>query len=311
MRGKIILISLFFLLSAFLILGNNNGGGSEIFLSPFPGSKVIYHEQKSFNEFYFLKAQKIFPDKYNNLKNCKQIKVEGKVTKVIYGLPKNRSAYEVFKNYELALKKSGFIFLSKIRTKFIRDFVGKVCKFPDIWGFGSEDNNAHFYISAKSPRGDKYVSVYVGDGYLGRPGKAAVGVVEVKNMETGLITAKNIKEELDSYGHVALYGIYFDFNKANIKPESEPTIKEIAKFLKKNPGVKLYVVGHTDNVGKLEYNMELSKKRAESVVNELVTKYGISRDRLKPFGVGPLAPVATNKTKEGRAKNRRVELIEQ
>lgn len=130
-------------------------------------------------------------------------------------------------------------------------------------------------------------------------------------MEKGLIKAEDIYRTIKNEGKVAIYGIYFDFDKADIKPESKPTIEEIAKFLKEHPEIKLYIVGHTDNVGKLEYNMELSKRRAEAVVKELVEKYGIKSDRLKAFGVGPLAPVAPNSTEEGRAKNRRVELVEQ
>jgi len=112
-------------------------------------------------------------------------------------------------------------------------------------------------------------------------------------------------------GSASVYGIYFDFDKADIKPESEPAIKEIAKLLQENKTLKLYVVGHTDNVGSLDYNLKLSKARADAVIRELTTKYKISPDRLKAFGVGSLAPVATNKTEEGRAKNRRVELVEQ
>ncbi|MEO0287903.1 MAG: OmpA family protein, partial [candidate division WOR-3 bacterium] len=132
-----------------------------------------------------------------------------------------------------------------------------------------------------------------------------------KEMETGLITAKDIYEKLKTEGHIAIYGIYFDFDKADIKPESEPTLKEIARFLRENPEIKVYIVGHTDNVGKLDYNMELSRKRAENVVKELVNKYGISKERLKAFGVGPLAPISSNDTEEGRAKNRRVEIVKE
>ena len=86
--------------------------------------------------------------------------------------------------------------------------------------------------------------------------------------------------------------------------------KEIAKLLHQNKGLKLYVVGHTDNVGKLDYNMKLSKARADAVLKELVMKYKVSAQRLKAYGVGSLAPVASNKSDEGRAKNRRVELVE-
>lgn len=111
-------------------------------------------------------------------------------------------------------------------------------------------------------------------------------------------------------GHVAVYGIYFDTDSDKIKPESEPTIKAIADMLKANPSLKVYVVGHTDMTGTLEHNMDLSSRRATSVMNALVTKYGITASRLKSKGVGPLCPVASNKSEDGRGKNRRVELVE-
>jgi OOP family OmpA-OmpF porin len=123
--------------------------------------------------------------------------------------------------------------------------------------------------------------------------------------------AKSMAQDISATGKVAIYGIYFDFNKADIKPESEPTLKEIAALLKQNSKLNLYVVGHTDNVGTLAANMDLSQRRADAVVQVLVSKYGADAKRLKAQGVGPLCPVASNKTEEGRAKNRRVELVEQ
>ena len=137
-------------------------------------------------------------------------------------------------------------------------------------------------------------------------------IVEKAEMVQEVVAdAKSLMNAIQTTGHASIYGIYFDFNKADIKPESEPALKEIARLLRQNPDLKLYVVGHTDSAGRLEYNMKLSKARANAVMNELTTKYKISAGRLKAYGVGPLAPVASNKTDEGRAKNRRVELVEQ
>ncbi|MDH5386669.1 MAG: OmpA family protein, partial [Candidatus Aminicenantes bacterium] len=107
-----------------------------------------------------------------------------------------------------------------------------------------------------------------------------------------------------------VYGIYFDLDSYTIKPESEPTLQAIADMLKANSSLKVYVVGHTDMTGKLDYNMELSLKRAGSAVDALVNTHGIAADRLKAQGVGPLCPVSTNSTEEGRKLNRRVELVE-
>jgi len=116
---------------------------------------------------------------------------------------------------------------------------------------------------------------------------------------------------LASSGRVALYGIYFDTNKAEIKAESKPALDEIAKLLQKEAKLRLHVVGHTDNVGGYDANLLLSKRRAEAVVSALVKNYGIAATRLTANGVAYLAPVAVNTTEEGRAKNRRVELVPQ
>jgi outer membrane protein OmpA-like peptidoglycan-associated protein len=117
--------------------------------------------------------------------------------------------------------------------------------------------------------------------------------------------------DINSTGHVSVYGIYFDTGKAEIKPESDTAIAQISKLLKNSASLKLYVVGHTDNVGTIDANMKLSKDRADAVVNSLITKYGIQAERLKSYGVASLTPVASNDTDEGRAKNRRVELVKQ
>jgi OmpA-OmpF porin, OOP family len=123
--------------------------------------------------------------------------------------------------------------------------------------------------------------------------------------------AEAMGNDIDATGHVSIYGIYFDTGKAEIKPESDAAIAEIAKLLKTNSALKVYVVGHTDNTGSFDANMQLSKDRASAVTNSLVSKYGIVASRLKAYGVSSLSPIASNKTEEGKAKNRRVELVEQ
>jgi len=123
--------------------------------------------------------------------------------------------------------------------------------------------------------------------------------------------AEAMGNDINTTGHVSMYGIYFDIGKAEIKPESDAAIAEIAKLLKNNNALKVYVVGHTDNAGSFDANMKLSKDRATSVSNSLVSKHGIASSRLMAYGVSSLSPVSSNKTEEGKAKNRRVELVEQ
>lgn len=137
-------------------------------------------------------------------------------------------------------------------------------------------------------------------------------IVEKQFMEQDVTAnADTMAKSIKDTGKAAIYGIYFDSGKAEIKPESEPALKEITKMLQTDPNLKLYVVGHTDNQGGYDYNMKLSKERADAVVKSLVSQYNVNASRLQPCGVGPVAPVTSNVTEEGRAKNRRVELVAQ
>ena len=122
--------------------------------------------------------------------------------------------------------------------------------------------------------------------------------------------AAQMGDALSQTGEVAIYGIYFDTGKSDLKPESDAALAEIAKLLASKPALKVYIVGHTDMVGDAASNVKLSLARAQSVVAALTGKYSIAASRLIPWGAGPYAPVASNRTEEGRAKNRRVELVE-
>jgi len=139
-----------------------------------------------------------------------------------------------------------------------------------------------------------------------------LNIVEREIMKQEVVAnADAMGNDINNSGHVAVYGIYFETGKADINPESAAAISQISILLTNDKSLKLYVVGHTDNVGTIETNMKLSKERADAVVNSLITSYGIPAERLKSFGVASLAPVVSNDTEEGRAKNRRVELVKQ
>ena len=143
-------------------------------------------------------------------------------------------------------------------------------------------------------------------------GKYGLTIVQKEAMAQDIVAnADAFLNDLKTTGHAAVYGIYFDTGKSDIKPESAQTISEVAKLLKNAADLKVYVVGHTDNVGALEANMKLSQSRADAVTQALVRDHGISASRLKAYGDGPYAPISSNDTEEGRAKNRRVELVKQ
>ncbi len=133
---------------------------------------------------------------------------------------------------------------------------------------------------------------------------AVIGAIENKMVDAGAM-AKGLREK----GHIALYGIYFDTDKAVIKPESRPTLDEIAKLLRAQPQLNVVIVGHTDSQGTFDYNVDLSRRRADAVAAELARSYKIANTRLRTAGVGFLAPIGSNASDDGRALNRRVELV--
>ncbi len=137
-------------------------------------------------------------------------------------------------------------------------------------------------------------------------------IIEKQAMVQEVVSSAELfRSGLNTSGHVEVPGIFFDTGKSVLKPESEAAVAEIAKLLKSDPVLNVYVVGHTDNVAALDLNMRLSRARAEAVVQALEAKHGIAAGRLSGQGVGPLSPVADNGADEGRAKNRRVELVKQ
>ncbi|MFC1896519.1 DUF4892 domain-containing protein [Thermodesulfobacteriota bacterium] len=280
----------------------------------YSGSEIIEYEAKSYDE-YRLVLGTPGRDANNNVVPSKSQHLEGKVTRILYKGPKGRSTLEVYRNYEKALKNAGFDTLFACS----RDNCGGLFSYtmaPPLHRYAMEGGDTR-YIAAKLSRkeGDVYVSLYIVEhtlmsDFMNHP-MVQLDVVEMEPMDEGLVTvnAEAMADDITSVGHVALYGIYFDTNLAAIKPESAPALREMARLLRQNPDMSLYVVGHTDNVGGFEYNMDLSRRRAKAVAEALVSGHSIDGARLTPKGVGLLAPVASNETEEGRAKNRRVELV--
>jgi OmpA-OmpF porin, OOP family len=259
----------------------------------------------------------------------KEKRVEGTLTRLLYLVPAERSTLEIYKNYEEELKKADFTILYECRGD---DECGKLFH-QAIWSqeralhntkdlemvFNSPEDQRVMVAKQTSDRGDVYALLYIARNASSVPEWASkrvtvlLEVLETAKMDNNMVKvdADKMSKEIDVSGHIALYGIYFDVDKSDIKPESAPLLSEIAKLLKHNPSLSLYVVGHTDNTGTFEHNQNLSRKRAESVVKFLIQNEHIDAKRLKGYGVGPLAPIATNDTEEGKAKNRRVELIKQ
>jgi len=254
---------------------------------------------------------------------------EGELWRIIYMDPADRSPLEVFRNYQQSLRKAGFTLLYSCD----KDACGR--NFNElIYPRGDKMHNSgaardafaldqdRHYLAAElaNDKGVARVALYVArDGNAGYnykgPGRTMtyLQVVKGQPMETNMVKvdAAAMARGIAAKGHVAVYGVYFDTDKAILKPGSAPALEQMAKLLRDNPALKVYVVGHTDNVGTLDYNLGLSAQRAEAVTHALETTYRIAPSRLTAKGVGPLAPIASNQSEAGRAKNRRVELVRQ
>jgi outer membrane protein OmpA-like peptidoglycan-associated protein len=212
-----------------------------------------------------------------------QITVAGRKTVLTYGVSPGTapaSSAEILGNYQNAIKAVG----------------------------GAVTWSSRFHAHLRLEQGGRKTWVKVS---ALNPSSYSLTIVEERGMRQVVqADADAWLKDILATGRAAVYGIYFDTDKAVVKAESEPTLAEMAKLLKGNPNLNVYIVGHTDSTGAYEHNVQLSRERAGAVVSALVAKHRIPAGRLQAAGVGPLSPAASNRGEEGRAKNRRVELVE-
>lgn len=251
------------------------------YLSGMPDYDIWSAEDKEFDAHQFCDGKKL-------------VTVEGKLWKREYGLKndgKEASGLQIIRNYVNAIKNMG----GTILIEGARDAVEKVCE--------SEERYAR-QVTGKVTKGGSELWIEVG--YHEFNGTYVITLVEKQLMKQD-VTASALLDALNQQGHVALY-INFDTGKSTIKPESEQIIAQIVEMMKSNPDLKLSVEGHTDNVGSPKSNQPLSEERAKAVV-AAITAQGIAGERLSSVGHGQNTPIADNNTEDGRAKNRRVELV--
>lgn len=308
----------------------------------YQGANLVGQNVKAFDEIT-LPSGPATGKTYDSAKRYSKVEtLSGKVTRTVHLSPTGRSSLEVFVNYRDELAAKGF----EAVYECAREACGEsftVLKYDwqrketQIAGEGYEQTRnltlQAMFSGAQDPRyalmkkasadGDIFVAVFAALNKGGSFGSFSeliadrVGVltevVEPRGLEKRMVTisAAEIGGKLASEGRAIFHNILFDFDKADIKPESAPQLAEMAGFLKANPQAKVFVVGHTDNKGGLDYNLALSGRRATAVANALATQFGVDAKRLTPRGLGPLAPIATNRTEDGQAKNRRVEMVEQ
>ena len=252
------------------------GAKDNPYLTRMPGFYISESGDKDFDAYTFFDGKKI-------------VSVEGKLYRTTYwlkeGVAPTPSELQIRRNYIAAVKNQGGTIL----------FEGTNESFEDTRSGGT-------IVTAKIKRQGKelWVEVWPGnDNYT-------LTVLEKELMRQD-VTASDMLEAINKDGYIAL-DIHFDTGKATIQPESQPIVSQIVELLKQNPSLKLSIEGHTDNIGDAKSNKTLSENRAKTVMAALAAT-GISAGRLSAAGFGAERPVADNRTEDGRAKNRRVELV--
>ncbi|WGZ94427.1 MAG: DUF4892 domain-containing protein [Candidatus Thiothrix putei] len=328
---------------------NDRQGSADLpYLKRYEGAVIIDQVQKSFDEFSLpiSRLEEAGKKGDNDLfLPTRKLDVEGKVTRSVYLVPEGRSPLEVIRNYQEEVSGKGGSLLFECKgeecggspTNSANVFVNRTGLLYLVYPyelmvqpkFSTGDcairhpHSDQRYIAMKmaTPEGNEVhlaLLSYIMQADIGScnalNGRTVLvlAAVEGKAREQRMATivpADDMGKGIGEEGHVALYGIHFDYDKADLKPDSKPQLEEIAKLLKTDTALNVLVVGHTDNQGELDYNLNLSRHRAEAVVRALVSDYGIDATRLSAQGVGMAAPVASNQTPDGQAMNRRVEVV--
>jgi OmpA-OmpF porin, OOP family len=287
-------------------------------LSAFKGSQLIGQYSAEFQTEYIATG---------NTDAGKVIAVEGTLNSRILRKPVGKTGLEVYRSYQNELRTAGFEIIAAREkgknqvTRTVRDLSK-----PDKNAFryrqytlnnlavpntnqGSVGTFTDYYLAAKKREGgaDTYLVVMIGrtkDLYI-------IDTLRLAPMETGTVTLDldALRAAIAAEGKAAVYDIYFDTGSAALKPESNAALGIIATYLKEQPDQNFYIVGHTDDTGGYDFNMNLSRNRAAAVVSALINTHSISATRLKASGVGPLSPLASNKNEVNRSKNRRVEIV--
>ena len=289
----------------------------------YEGSVIDGYEIREWDEFRLPLGPAVWNEERTRVPEA-HATLEGQITRILYRGPGDRSTLEIIRNYREALEGAGFEILYSCGSDCGNNFTGLLYGPTELRIRNTKTSGSAFdlpqdvrYLAARLEKGERVVHASLltafdnGFGPLSKQPVTLLEIIESEAMDTGMVQvdAEAIGKGIDATGHMAIYGVLFDTGSATIKPESAPVLAEIARLLESRPSMNLLVVGHTDNQGDFEFNMGLSSQRANSVTRYLIKTHGIDAARLQSAGVGFLAPVASNDTPDGRAKNRRVELV--
>jgi outer membrane protein OmpA-like peptidoglycan-associated protein len=302
-------------------------------LRRFEGSEIIHYSTSSHDQYFLARGEGAIGVGFE-----REERVEGSIVRVVYKAPLGTTPLEIFRSYEQMLADLGFKENFKLDTGALyaltaKDFHQRFYFQADYAARKDHENTPFqdaknpYYFTARLVKDGQAINaaVYVAESeglewqqpnvkqpIVIRLGQPVIGVDVISSRQANHrpveVKANDMAKALTDTGKIDIYGIFFDIDKSDLKPESKATLDEVAKLLKSDPSLRIEVAGHTDNAGGAEHNMRLSVGRAAAVVNALVNAYGIDRTRLQPNGYGDTKPAAADDSEQGRAKNRRVEL---
>lgn len=346
--GLFILFTQLLMADASIPSSDIKGSKDLSYFGRYDGSRIIAFQHSRFDRFTLplaaLKSIEGKRDEHNNIFFAPETSklLEGEHTRLVYLLPAERTPLEVLKNYEdeIVSKEGKILFecekkecggdphrtssggggdmslamfmqseedVKSYNKVFSNGYCALTSRMIDQHYFTAELSSENVFISVLTYRitDSSFCKAFHNRTI------AVVDAIQIKEREQKMVVIKadEMNKKIETEGKIALYGIFFDTDKAVIKAESKPTMDEIAKMLKANREQKILIVGHTDNAGTFSYNQKLSQKRAKAVVKMLVNKYEISAKRLHSTGVSYACPAASNSSEKGKAKNRRVVLV--
>lgn len=292
-------------------------------LTRYPHSVIKWHDIQTYMPYHIG-----IGDVTGYRKVDQWVETQGQVTRIYYELTGERTHGDVYANYKKALTDVDFELIADgfasqssqapsigsrkwLLVQYNANAVPSSAGIKLLQGSATSGGSAFLAAKKKHAGGEVYVAIGITQQRADLV-TFMIDVIEVADVETDLVSinADAMGDNIDEYGKVALYGLYFDHDQSSLMKKSKPALFEITKLLRSRPKLKVYVVGHTDATGAYAYNQKLSEDRAHTIVETLVQDFEIARNRLEPHGVGPLTPIFSNRSNKGKEKNRRVELVE-
>ena len=286
-----------------------DGSQDHALLGRFEGTQIVAYQALEYSDHAMLGG------KSEGERDPFEVTHEGAVTRIQYAAPAGTSALQILRGFEQKLLEDDFEtrFSCTNKDHNRTDWCGPANSPAGVWtgvrGYDySHEELRAFYAVRENENGATYIQVSAAQSRHEFVFVSAV-VVENKEFVNKVIDAETIKNELSAQGKMAFYDILFETGSAALKTSSDETLQIISSVIAASPDLQIIVVGHTDNEGALDFNIDLSRARAQAVQDRLVSNFGVAADNISAAGVAFLAPVTTNATIEGRALNRRVEIV--